>query len=94
MGSREGGWQALGMLYHDFFSGLILSFSFCEGRDVVGHWSFNLFRRQHHEKFLSSCDKLGLTGFPHAVSAACYHYLSNRIGGVDVEYVEESDTKD
>ena len=91
--SREAGWQALGMLYHNFFSGLILSLSSREGHDVVGDWSFNLFRRQHHEKFLSSFDKLGLTGLPHAVAAARYHFLSNRIGGVAVEYVEESETK-
>ncbi len=91
--SREAGWQALETLYHNFFSGLILSLSSREGHDVVGDWSFNLFRRQHHEKFLSSFDKLGLTELPHAVAAARYHYLSNRIGGVGVEYVEESETK-
>src|SRR3712207_8078819 len=37
--------------------------------------------------------KLGLEGLPHAVAAAQYHYLSNRIGGVSVEYVRESDRK-
>ena len=63
-----------------------------EGQDVAGEWSFNLFRRQHHEKFRSSLDKLGLTGLSDAVVAARYHYLSNLIGGVEVEYVE-SDTK-
>ena len=84
---REVGWRALTTLYHNFFTGLILSLSAREGHDVVGDWSFNLFRRQHHDKFLSSFDKLGLTGLPDAVASARYHYLSNRIGGVDVEYV-------
>ena len=91
--SLEANWKALGTLYHNFFSGLILSLSSREGQDVAGEWSFNLFRRQHHEKFRSSLDKLGLTGLSDAVAAARYHYLSNLIGGVEVEYVEESDTK-
>jgi hypothetical protein len=37
--------------------------------------------------------KLGLGGLPHAVACAQYHYLSNRVGGVKVEYVPESDRK-
>ena len=36
---------------------------------------------------------LGLDGQPHAVACAKYHVLSNRIGGVAVEYMEESTTK-
>jgi len=92
-GTREAGWQALGLLYHNFFTGLILSVASRAGHDLVGEWTYNLFRRQHTEKFLSSFEKLGLTGLPDAVAAARYHYLANRIGGVDVEYVEESDTK-
>jgi hypothetical protein len=54
---------------------------------------FAVFRRQHHERFLPGLRKLGLEGLPHAVAAAQYHYLSNRIGGVSVEYVRESDRK-
>jgi hypothetical protein len=37
--------------------------------------------------------KLGLDQLPHAVACAQYHYLSNQVGGVKVEYVYESDTK-
>ena len=87
------GWHAVATLYHNLFTGLNLAIASREGHDVVGEWAFNLFRRQHHEKFLSSFDKLGLSDLPHAVAAARYHCLSNRIGGVEVEYVEESDTK-
>ena len=54
---------------------------------------FRLFRQQHEDKFLSSFAKLGLDGLPHAVACARYHVLSNGIGGVAVEYMEESDTK-
>ncbi|HUF90903.1 MAG TPA: hypothetical protein VMR23_00905 [Candidatus Limnocylindria bacterium] len=54
---------------------------------------FRTFRRQHLEKFLPGLDKLGLRGLPDAVAAAQYHYLSNQLGGVRVEYMYESDRK-
>src|ERR1700756_3635788 len=37
--------------------------------------------------------KLGLADLPHAVACAQYHYLSNQVGGVKVEYVHENDQK-
>ncbi len=37
--------------------------------------------------------KLGLESLPPAVACAQYHYLSNAIGGVPVEYMYESDRK-
>ena len=61
--------------------------------DEVGEWMFRLFRRQHLNKFLSSFEKLGLTGLPDAVACAKYHVLSNNMGGVGVEYMYESDQK-
>ncbi len=64
-----------------------------EGREVVGDWMFRLFRQQHLDKFLSSFEKLGLSGLPHAIACAKYHTLSNGVGGVRVEYMEESDKK-
>jgi hypothetical protein len=42
---------------------------------------------------LAGIEKFGLTDTPHAVAAAQYHYLSNQIGGVNVEYMRESDRK-
>lgn len=59
----------------------------------AARWVHAVFRRQHHEKFLSSFEKLGLSGMPHAVACAAYHYLSNSIGGVPVEFMKESDRK-
>jgi hypothetical protein len=52
-----------------------------------------VFRRQQQERFLSGLEKLGLKHLPPAVAAAQYHYLSNWIGGVSVEYMYESDRK-
>ena len=54
---------------------------------------FRTFRRQHLEKFLPGLVKLGLEPLPHAVACAQYHYLSNHLGGVRVEYMYESDRK-
>lgn len=80
-------------LHHQYFLGLQLMVAVEEPRQVVFDWIFRLFRRQHEEKFLSSFDKLGLDGLPHAVACATYHVLSNSIGGVAVEYMPESETK-
>ncbi|MEM7097726.1 MAG: hypothetical protein AAF541_05650 [Pseudomonadota bacterium] len=80
-------------LHHQYFLGLQLMVAVEESRQTVFEWMFRLFRRQHEEKFLSSFEKLGLTGLPHAVACAKYHVLSNGVGGVAVEYMEESEQK-
>jgi hypothetical protein len=85
--------QAAAGLYHAYFTGLILTLVTRRSAADAAEWVFRVFRHQHHEKFLSSFDKLGLAGMPHAVACAAYHYLSNSIGGVAVEFMRESDRK-
>ncbi|WP_169568737.1 hypothetical protein [Sneathiella limimaris] len=85
--------EAQADLHHAYLLGLQLMVSSRKGEAVMEEWMFNLFRQQHLEKFLSSFQKLGLTGLPDAVACARYHVLSNQIGGVGVEYMEESDKK-
>jgi hypothetical protein len=85
--------KAAAGLYHAYFTGLILTVSSRRGAADAAEWMFRLFRHQHREKFLSSFDKLGLRDLPPAVACAAYHYLSNRVGGVSVEFVRESDRK-
>ena len=85
--------RAQARLQHVYFLGLQLMVSSRKGPAVMGDWMFNLFRRQHLAKFLSSFDKLGLSEEPHAVACAKYHVLSNNMGGVGVEYMPESDRK-
>lgn len=85
--------QAQARLLHAYFLGLQLMVSTRKGPTVMGDWMFRLFRRQHHAKFLSSFEKLGLTGLPHALACARYHVLSNGVGGVAVEYAEEGPRK-
>lgn len=92
-GTEEAQLKAAALLYHSYFTGLILTVAQRCGEEAVGAWIFKTFRRQHEEKFLSSFEKLGLSDLPDAVACAQYHYLSNSIGGVEVEYMYESETK-
>ena len=85
--------RAQAHLHHAYLLGLQLMVSSERGREVIGEWMFKLFRRQHLDKFLSSFDKLGLSGLPDAVACAKYHVLSNNMGGVGVEYMYQSDQK-
>jgi hypothetical protein len=85
--------SAAARLYHAYFTGLILTLVSRRSPAVAAQWVHNVFRHQHHEKFLSSFDKLGLREMPDAVACAAYHYLSNSVGGVRVEFMRESDKK-
>ena len=85
--------SAVANLYHSYFTGLILTLVTRRSARDAADRIFQVFRHQHQEKFLSSFDKLGLGELPDAVACAAYHYLSNSIGGVSVEYMKESDQK-
>lgn len=85
--------RAQAHLHHAYLLGLQLMVSSQRSDEEVGEWMFRLFRRQHLDKFLSSFEKLGLSGLPDAVACAKYHVLSNNMGGVGVEYMYESDSK-
>ena len=80
-------------LHHAYLLGLQLMVCSNKSPAIVGDWMFRLFRRQHQDKFLSSFEKLGLSGLPDAVACAKYHTMSNSIGGVPVEYMYENDKK-
>ncbi len=85
--------HAVARLYHAYFTGLMLTLVTRRSTADAAEWVYRLFRHQHHEKFLSSFEKLGLKGLPDAVACAAYHYLSNSVGGVSVEFMRESDAK-
>jgi hypothetical protein len=86
-------WRSVADLYHAYFTGLILTVVTRRGTADAAEFVFRVFRRQQQERFLPGLQKLGLSGLPPAVAAAQYHYLSNWIGGVSVEYMVESDRK-
>ncbi|MBR0658797.1 hypothetical protein [Neoroseomonas oryzicola] len=92
MNDREA-WEAVGDWYHAWFTGIVLTAVSRRGTRDAAELVFRIFRRQQQATFLPGLKKLGLDGLPPAVAAARYHYLSNFIGGVGVEYVEESPTK-
>ncbi|WP_230168317.1 hypothetical protein [Roseomonas sp. CECT 9278] len=82
--------EAVADWYHAWFTGIVLAAVARRGPADAAALVFAVFRRQQAETFLPGLRKLGLDGLPPAVAAARYHYLSNFIGGVGVEYVEES----
>src|SRR3954449_452000 len=86
-------WRAVADLYHAYFTGLILTVVTRRGTADAAEFVFRVFRRQQQERFPPGLHKLGLSGLPPAGPAAQYHYLSNGIGGVPVEYMYESDRK-
>lgn len=91
--NETGASTAVATLYHAWLTGIILGLVTHRGRELAEKFVFRLFRHQHHERFLPGLKKLGLDELPHAVACAKYHYLSNQIGGVKVEYLAESERK-
>jgi hypothetical protein len=86
-------WRSVAELYHACFTGLTLTVVTRRSTREAAEFMFRVFRRQQQERFLPGLKKLGLDHLPPAVAAAQYHYLSNWIGGVHVEYMHESDRK-
>jgi hypothetical protein len=84
---------AVAELYHRWLTGLLLMVVSRRGAGTAAELVFRLFRRQQLEKFLPGLEKLGLRSLPDAVACAQYHYLSNQVGGVKVEFIPESDRK-
>ena len=87
------GWAAIGELYHRYLTGLVLALVLRQGTERAAEVVFRTFRRQHLELFLPGLRKLGLEGLHPAVACARYHALSNALGGVNVVWIPESDTK-
>jgi len=86
-------YRAVELIYHSYLTGLILALVTRAGAGPAAEVVFRTFRRQQLARFLPGLKKLGLDTLPHAVACAQYHYLSNQVGGVKVEYVFESDRK-
>lgn len=62
-------------------------------RDLVA-FKYSILRRHQRSHFLSGAAKLGINrSMPPAMIAGCYHHLSNAIGGLSMEYVEETPCK-
>src|SRR3981189_127179 len=95
-GADEAQWlggRSVANLYHAYFTGLILTVVTRRGATEAAEFVFRVFRRREQGRFRPGLEKLGLSHLPPAVAAAQYHYLSNWIGGVSVEYMYETDRK-
>ena len=86
-------WRAVAELYHAYFTGIVLFAVSRLGAAKAEKLVYEIFCRQRREKFLPGLKKLGLDQLPPAVAAAKYHYLSNHIGGVSVQFMPETDRK-
>lgn len=86
-------WRAVAEWYHSLFTGMVLSAVTRKGTSSAAELVYRVFCKQRQERFLKGLEKLGIDKLPAAVKAAQYHYLSNNIGGVSVEYMYESDRK-
>ena len=64
------------------------------GGDELAAFKHGILRRHQRGHFLPGLDKLGIRrDLPPAVIAGRYHYLSNMLGGLPMEYIEESPKK-
>lgn len=79
--------------YHSLFTGIVLFLVSRKGTDIAARTVYEVFARQRQNRFVDGLKRLGIDQLPPAVAAAQYHYLSNNIGGVSVEYIPESDRK-
>lgn len=65
-----------------------------KGGDDLARLKFLILRRHQRSHFLEGVAKLGIDrSLPPAVVAGRYHYFSNAIGGLTMEYIEESPKK-
>lgn len=86
-------WNAVATWYHSYFTGIVLYTVSRMGPSKAREFVYEIFCHQRRERFLPGLKKLGLDKLPHAVAAAQYHYLSNHIGGVSVQYMYETERK-
>lgn len=65
-----------------------------KGEEAASRFWVDLSNQQQKRSYLEGLRKLGIRDEePPAVKAAKYHYLSNEIGGLSMEYIEESPKK-
>lgn len=64
------------------------------GEHDLARFKYLILRRHQRSHFLEGVAKLGIdTSLPPAIVAGRYHFFSNAIGGLNMEYIEESDRK-
>lgn len=79
--------------FSKMFSALTAVAFRAKGEDAVNHLWFEVLTSHQGDRYAEGLRKLGIQDDPPAVAAAKYHYFTNIIGGLDMEYVEESPKK-
>lgn len=64
-----------------------------KGVQALADFKLTVLGGHQETHYLAGLAKLGIDGDTPAVAAAKYHYLSNKIGGLALEYMEESPKK-
>ena len=82
-------------LYWLWVGGMTVVTLFQHGEETVVKWRFKMLNRHQSGHFIEGLKKLGIDpdNEPPAVVAAKYHYLSNSLGGINLEMVVESPKK-
>ena len=76
--------------YVELHNALLASLLAHHGQYALAQLQFQMLRR-HHKYFVPGLKKLGLDNeATDAIAAAKYHVLSNQLGGLDVDYIEET----
>jgi len=74
-------------------SGLTASVWRDKGEQALNRVWHRLMTAEQQERFIAALHKLGIHNDTPAVTAAKYHYFSNTIGGLNMQYIEESPRK-
>ena len=87
--------EFLSKVYGLWSTGLTMANFGLNGKEVVTQWSYRMINNHQRGYFLEGLRKLGIDPEkePPAVVAGKYHLFSNALGGLDMEYVEESPKK-
>lgn len=64
-----------------------------KGETALNNVWRSLMTAEQSHRFVEALEKLGIKGDTPAVTAAKYHYFSNSIGGINMQYMEESPKK-
>jgi hypothetical protein len=86
--------ETIGRLWALEYAALQLTLLRERGEPALTEFKYRILHRHQRAHFLGGLQKLGIArDLPPAVIAGRYHYLSNQVGGLGMEYVEESPRK-
>ncbi|MFC4015908.1 hypothetical protein ACFOY2_52465 [Nonomuraea purpurea] len=86
--------SALATTYYSKMFSALTAITYREkGEAAVNDLWFRVLTGHQGERYMEGLEKLGIHKAPPAVAAAKYHYFTNIIGGLKMEYVEESPRK-